>query len=191
MFPFNKFPGTDMILSPEMRSTGEVMGVDPDLGYAFVKAYLGAGVKLPTSGRVLLTVKHADKRHIVSEARALVTLGYELLATDGTYKALSSGGVPVTRVNKVHESRPNIVDLIKNGEIDLILNTPVGKQQRSDDSYIRSNAVSAGIPCITTLAGIRAVVSALTALARGPLTVRSLQSYHEAQQAERAPVRAE
>ena len=179
VFPFNKFPGTDMLLSPEMRSTGEVMGIDPDLGYAFVKAYLAAGINLPKSGRVLLTVKHADKRHIVGEARALVALGYELLATDGTYKVLSSSGVPVRRVNKVHEGRPHIVDLLKNREIDLILNTPYGKQQRYDDSYIRSTAVGAGIPCITTLAGIRAVVSALTALARGPLTVRSLQSYQE------------
>ena len=177
VFPFNKFPGVDMLLSPEMRSTGEVMGIDPDLGYAFLKAYLAAGVNLPSSGRVLLTVKHSDKRHIVGEARALVALGYELLATDGTYKALTSNGIPVTRANKLQEGRPHIVDLIKNGEIDLILNTPYGKQQRYDDSYIRSTAVSAGIPCITTLAGIRAVVSALTALSRGPLTVRPLQSY--------------
>ena len=180
VFPFNKFPGTDMLLSPEMRSTGEVMGIDPDLGYAFVKAYLAAGVDLPRSGRVLLTVKHADKRHIVGDARALVSMGYELLSTEGTYRVLVSNGVPVRRVNKLHEGRPHIVDLVKNGEIDLILNTPYGKQQRYDDSYIRSTAVGAGIPCITTLAGIRAVVSALAALARGPLTVRSLQSYQGA-----------
>ena len=178
VFPFNKFPGIDILLSPEMRSTGEVMGIDPDLGCALVKAYEAAGLKLPHAGRVLLTVKHSDKRHIVAEARALCTMGYELLATDGTYRALRSNGVPVERVNKVHEGRPHIVDLVKNREIDLILNTPYGKQQRYDDSYIRSSAVAAGIPCITTLAGIGAVVSALTAMKRGPMKVRSLQEYH-------------
>ena len=178
VFPFNKFPGTDMLLSPEMRSTGEVMGIDPDLGCAFVKAYEAAGLKLPRAGKVLLTVKHADKRHIVGEARALAALGYELIATDGTFKVLKSNGVEVTRVNKVHEGRPHIVDLVKNRELDLILNTPYGKQTRHDDSYIRSTAVSTGIPCVTTLAGIRAIVSALTALHRGPMSVRSLQEYH-------------
>ena len=178
VFPFNKFPGTDMLLSPEMRSTGEVMGIDPDLGCAFVKAYRAAGMELPRTGRVLLTVRHSDKRHIVAEARTLVGMGYELLATDGTHKALKSNGIEVSRVNKVHEGRPHIVDLIKNRDIDLILNTPLGKVQRVDDSEIRAAAVSAGIPCITTLAGIRAVVSALMAMQRGPLTVRSLQEYH-------------
>ena len=178
VFPFAKFRGIDTLLSPEMRSTGEVMGIDGDLGYAFLKAYEAAGLKLPERGRILITVKHSDKRHIVAEARTLAAMGYELLATEGTWRALSTGGVEVTRVNKVHESRPHIVDLIKNREIDLILNTPYGKQQRVDDSNIRSAAVSAGIPCITTLAGIRAVVSALTALRRGPYEVRSVQEYH-------------
>ncbi len=178
VFPFNKFPGVDILLSPEMRSTGEVMGIDPDLGYAFLKAYAAAGLKLPQRGRILLTVKHADKRSIVAEARTLAALGYELLATDGTWRALKSNGIEVRRVNKVHEGRPHIVDLIKNREIELILNTPYGKQQRADDSSIRSAAVSAGIPCITTLAGIRAIVSALGALRRGPPGIRTLQEYH-------------
>ena len=181
VFPFNKFPGTDMILSPEMRSTGEVMGIDPDLGYAFLKAYLAAGMKLPMSGKVLITVKHSDKRHIVGEARTLRQLGYEVLATEGTFGALDSHGIEATRVNKVHEGRPHIVDLVKNREIDLILNTPYGKLQRHDDSYIRSSAVGVGIPCITTLAGIRAVVAALEAMHRGPFQVRSLQEVQAAQ----------
>jgi carbamoyl-phosphate synthase large subunit len=178
VFPFNKFPGVDILLSPEMRSTGEVMGIDADLGYAFLKAYAAAGLKLPKRGRILLTVKHSDKRHIVAEARMLASLGYELLATDGTWRALKSNGVAVSRVNKVNEGRPHIVDLIKNREIDLILNTPYGKQQRADDSSIRSAAVAAGIPCITTLAGARAIVSALGALRRGPPGIRTLQEYH-------------
>ena len=175
VFPFNKFPGTDMLLSPEMRSTGEVMGIDQDLGYAFLKAFLAAGMKLPMKGKVLITVKHADKRHIVGEARTLKQLGYELLATEGTHLALTSHGIEATRVNKVHEGRPHIVDAIKNHEIDLVLNTPYGKLTRHDDSYIRSNAINVGAPCITTLAGIRALVSALDAMHRGPCTVRSRQ----------------
>ncbi|HIF21077.1 MAG TPA: carbamoyl-phosphate synthase large subunit [Gemmatimonadetes bacterium] len=179
VFPFNKFPGIDITLSPEMRSTGEVMGIDPELGNAFVKAHEAAGIKLPMRGRILLTVKHSDKRAIIGEARTLASFGYELLATDGTYRALKSNGIEVIRVNKVTEGRPHIVDLVKNREIDMILNTPYGKQQRVDDSAIRSAAVSAGIPCITTLAGIRAVVSALAALQRGPYQVRSLQEYHK------------
>jgi carbamoyl-phosphate synthase large subunit len=154
------------------------MGIDADLGMALVKAYQAAGMKLPKSGRVLITVKHADKRSIVAEARTLIALGYELLATQGTWQALRANGLACQRINKVHEGRPHIVDAIKNRELDLIFNTPVGKLQRYDDSYIRSSAVNAGIPCITTLAGIRAVVSALNALHAGAPEVRSLQEYH-------------
>ncbi len=178
VFPFNKFPGTDMLLSPEMRSTGEVMGIDEDLGMALAKAYTAAGMQLPRKGRVLWTVKQADKRAIIAEARTLVALGYELVATDGTWKALRSNGIPCERIQKVHEGRPHIVDAIKNRELDLIFNTPFGKLQRHDDSYIRSSAVSAGIPCVTTLAGIRAVVNALSALHQGPGRVESLQNHH-------------
>ena len=188
VFPFEKFPGIDILLSPEMRSTGEVMGIDPDLGSAFVKAYQAAGVKLPKSGRVLITVKHSDKRAIIAEARTLAAMGYELCATAGTWRALSTAGIEVERVNKVHEGRPHIVDMVKNREISLIFNTPYGKQERTDDSSIRSSAVSAGIPCITTLAGIRATVSALAALHRGPLKARSLQEYHAQVQKENAAV---
>jgi carbamoyl-phosphate synthase large subunit len=178
VFPFSKFPGVDILLSPEMRSTGEVMGIDADLGFAFVKAYQAAGLRLPKAGRVFLSVKNNDKRAIVPEARTLALLGYELFATDGTWRALKSNGVKVTRVNKVHEGRPHIVDMIKNREIDLILNTPYGKQQRVDDSSIRAAAVTVGIPCITTRAGISAVVSALSALHRGDYEVRSIQEHH-------------
>jgi carbamoyl-phosphate synthase large subunit len=161
-----------------MRSTGEVMGTDPDLGLAFLKGYLGANMKLPKSGRVLITVKSADKRSIVPEARILQNLGYELVATEGTYKALKSNGLEVKRVNKVQEGRPHIVDMLKNREIQLVLNTPYGKKQRQDDTQIRAVAVQLGIPCITTRPGISAVVSALAAMHRGDWEVRPLQEYH-------------
>jgi carbamoyl-phosphate synthase large subunit len=190
VFPFNKFPGTDMILSPEMRSTGEVMGIDYDLGCAFAKAYQAAGVHLPLRGRVLITVKHTDKRAIIGEARMLASMGYELIATDGTHKALTSAGLEATRVNKVHEGRPHIVDMVKNRELDLLLNTPAGKQQRYDDSAIRASAISVGIPCVTTVAGIRMVVAALSALQRGELSVRSLQEYHADLKPSEKPVKA-
>jgi carbamoyl-phosphate synthase large subunit len=178
VFPFNKFRGCDVLLGPEMRSTGEVMGIDEDLGKAFVKGFEAAGMKLPRSGKVFLSVKNADKRAIVGEARELARLGYELCATEGTWHALKSNGVKVERVNKVHEGRPHIVDLIKNREIDLVLNTPLGKQQRLDDSTIRAAAVQAGVTCITTRAGIAAVVQALGALHAGEYSVKRLQDYH-------------
>jgi carbamoyl-phosphate synthase large subunit len=170
-----------------MRSTGEVMGIDPHLGSAFYKAYAAAGMKLPRSGRILITVKASDKRAIVGEARALEALGYELLATDGTYRAIRANGIRCERVNKVAEGRPHIVDLIKNREIALILNTPYGKRERRDDTSIRAAAVQANLPCITTLAGIQAVVSALTAIHRGKIEVRPLQDYHRQLEAERVP----
>jgi carbamoyl-phosphate synthase large subunit len=178
VFPFNKFPGVDMVLSPEMRSTGEVMGIDRDLGFAFVKAFEAAGLRLPKRGKVFISVKNSDKRSILAEARELARLGYELLATEGTWRVLKSGGVPVERVNKLHEGRPHIVDRIKNREIDLVLNTPLGKQEREDDDKIRATAVQNGVTCITTVAGISAVVQALAAIHRGDYGVRKLQEYH-------------
>jgi carbamoyl-phosphate synthase large subunit len=190
VFPHNRFANTDLVLSPEMRSTGEVMGVDPDLGFAFAKAYQAAGMKLPRRGRILLTVKSTHKRAILPQATILANLGYDLLATEGTWRALRSHGITVQRVNKVHEGRPHIVDLIKNREIDLVLNTPYGKRQREDDSAIRAAAVSHGIPCITTLAGISAVVSALSALHRGEFGVKSIQAYHRVPARQDAPTAA-
>jgi len=188
VFPFNKFPGTDMLLSPEMRSTGEVMGIDTDLGFAFVKGFEAAGMRLPRRGKIFVSVKNVDKRSIVAEARELARLGYELLATEGTWRVLKAGSVPVERVNKVHEGRPHIVDLIKNREIDLVFNTPLGRQQRVDDDKIRAAAVLGGIPCITTAAGISAVVQALSALHRGDYQVRTLQAHHRAVRASTARV---
>ena len=180
VFPFNKFRGADVLLSPEMRSTGEVMGIDTDLGSALYKAYSAAGANLPKSGRILLTVKSSDKRSIVPEARMLQSLGYEILATDGTWRALQANGIDARRVNKVSEGRPHIVDKIKNREIDLVLNTPYGKQEREDDSTIRAAALNAGTPCFTTLAAISAVVSALGAIHRRDISVKPLQDHHAA-----------
>ncbi|MEM7515584.1 MAG: carbamoyl-phosphate synthase large subunit, partial [Planctomycetota bacterium] len=180
VFPFNKFPGTDITLSPEMRSTGEVMGIDDQLGIAFAKAYMAAGMKLPKSGTVFLSVKNSDKRAIVPEARQLAALGYTLIATDGTWRTIKNAGIPVERVNKVHEGRPHIVDRIKNREITIVLNTPYGKQQRHDDSSIRASAVVAGIPCITTRAGISALIGALAAMHERDFEVKSLQEHHKA-----------
>ena len=178
VFPFNRFPGVDILLSPEMRSTGEVMGIDEDLGIAFEKAYLAAGLKLPKAGRVFVSVKNTDKRSIVAEARELASMGYTLVATDGTWRTLKTAGIEVQRVNKVHEGRPHVVDQIKNRDIDLILNTPYGKQQRVDDSEIRAAAVSTGVPCVTTRAGISAVVHALISMHRREFDVKSLQEHH-------------
>jgi carbamoyl-phosphate synthase large subunit len=178
VFPFNKFPGADMLLGPEMRSTGEVMGIDDKLGFAFAKAFEAAGMKLPRRGKVFLSVKNADKRAIISDARLLAQMGYELLATEGTYNALKNAGIKAERVNKVHEGRPHIVDRIKNREIALVLNTPLGKQTRHDDKQIRSAAIMGGIPCITTRAGISALVQALGALHEGEYLVKRIQHHH-------------
>ena len=190
VFPFNKFPGVDIVLGPEMRSTGEVMGIDEDLGHAFAKAYLAAGIKLPRTGKVFVSVKNSDKRAIIAEARTLAALGYELVATEGTWRALKAAGIPVERVNKVHEGRPHVVDSIKNREIALILNTPYGKQQRMDDSMIRAASVSAAVPCITTRAGISAIVCALAAIHKSDWTVRTIQEHQSFRKAAQVPVHA-
>ena len=174
-----------------MRSTGEVMGIDSDLGAAFFKAYNAAGMKLPKHGKVLITVKPSDKRHIVTEARLLQSMGYELVATEGTWKRDSRRtAFACERVNKVDEGRPHIVDLIKNREIALVLNTPHGMKERMDDTQIRASATDASIACVTTLAGIRAVVSALGALQRGEFNVCSLKEYHARATADAEPVTA-
>ncbi len=177
VFPFVKFPGIDVILGPEMRSTGEVMGIDEDFGAAFSKALAGASNALPGSGRVFISVKDSDKRPIIFIAKKLADLGFEIIATEGTYKVLRTNGIPVSRVNKIHEGRPHIVDVIKNRGVDLILNTPLGKIQRSDDAEIRSHAVAYGIPCITTLSGASAAVNGIEAIRRKQAGVRALQDY--------------
>ena len=176
-FPFAKFPGARADLGPEMRSTGEVMGIDRDFAMAFAKASEAAGRRLPTSGKVFITVKDADKRHLPMLARTLVRLGFELVATDGTYKVLKRHSLPVERINKVHEGRPHVVDLIKNREVDLILNTPLGRITRHDDGMIRTEAYQANIPCLTTMSAANAAVEAIEALKAGGMEACALQDY--------------
>ncbi|MDF1586296.1 carbamoyl-phosphate synthase large subunit [Marinimicrococcus flavescens] len=177
VFPFARFPGVDLILGPEMKSTGEVMGLDRDFGTAFAKSQLGAGVALPAGGTVFLSVKDRDKPGTVAVAGTLVELGFKLIASRGTAAALSAAGLPVEEVNKVHEGRPHIVDLIKDGAVAIVINTAEGQQAIRDSYSLRRAALMAKLPYYTTLAGARAVVEALRRLARGDLEVAALQSY--------------
>ncbi len=178
VFPFAKFPGEDPILGPEMRSTGEVMGVAPGFGVAFAKAQLGAGFRLPLGGTAFLSVNDNDKANLVPIARGLLGLGFELIATEGTARYLRGLGIPCRHVYKVLEGRPNVVDLMKNGEIHLVVNTPLGRESYFDEKALRTNATRRGIPLITTLSAAHAVVEAIRALRTGPLEVRSLQEIY-------------
>jgi carbamoyl-phosphate synthase large subunit len=179
VFPFNRFYGVDTVLGPEMKSTGEVMGIDSDFGMAFAKSQIGAGVNIPLKGKVFISVMNKDKRSIVFLAKKMVDLGFEMVATKGTAKVLANNGIPVQTVFKVGEGRPNIVDQIKNGEIHLVINTPSGKKPKADEVAIRSQSVAHNIPIITTLSGAEAVVNAIESLKRG-MSVKSIQEYHQA-----------
>ncbi|WP_017668459.1 carbamoyl-phosphate synthase large subunit [Sandarakinorhabdus sp. AAP62] len=178
VFPFARFPGVDPVLGPEMKSTGEVMGIDADFATAFAKSQLGAFTVLPQSGRVFISVKDSDKPQIMDAARDLVSLGFELVATSGTEAALKAAGIPVTAVNKVAEGRPHIVDRIKDGEIALIFNTTEGLQSLKDSQSIRASALYGRVPYYTTAPASRAAVAAIAAMRRHRLEVRPLQSYH-------------
>ena len=179
VFPFNMFPEVDPILGPEMRSTGEVLGMAENYGEAFYKAQLAAGQVLPLSGTVLITVHESDRAGALEAARRFAEIGFSIVATDGTQKYLESNGVPAQPIKKVHEGRPNITDAIKNGEIHLVVNTPVGKAGSHDDSYIRKAAIRFRIPYITTTAGAIATAKGIAAMSGGgPVKVRSLQQYH-------------
>ena len=175
VLPFNRFPGEDALLGPEMKSTGEVMGRDLDFGRALAKAHLGSGEPLPARGTVFLSIRDDDKRSITFMAKKLAELGYGLIATRGTARFLRRNGIRVREVFKVHEGRPHIVDHMENGEVQLVINTPLGRQTEYDEKAIRERAVALGIPVITTVAGAIAAVSGLEALRRGPLSVTSLQ----------------
>jgi len=177
VFPFNRFPGVDTLLGPEMRSTGEVMGMDRDFPMAFAKAQLGAGQKLPMSGTVFISVRDADKEAVLEPARLLHELGFTIIATGGTRDFLVEHGVPAKRVKKVQEGRPNIVDAIANGEVQLVINTTEGASSQSASRSIRQQALASGIPYTTTLAGARATAEAIRALKERPLEVKSLQEY--------------
>jgi len=184
VFPWSKFPGVDTVLGPEMKSTGEVMGVADNFGEAFAKAQLAAGQKLPTQGAVFISVTDTDKRHVAAVARKFVDMGFKLVATDGTADVIESAGMNVERVYKVKEGRPNVVDFIKGQRIQLVINTPHGQEPWFDEKAIRRAAVVARIPTITTLAAARAAAEGIAALQRGEITVHALQQLH----AERASV---
>ena len=177
VFPFIKFPGVDTILGPEMRSTGEVMGIGQSFSEAFVKSQLAAGVLLPTSGKVFMSVRDQDKDKIVELARELSQNGFELIATHGTAHALSEHGLQANRVNKVAEGRPHVVDMIKNGEIAMIINTVDDSQASIRDSYsIRRTALQGRVTYFTTIAGAKAASNGISQMT--DLGVRSLQSAH-------------
>jgi carbamoyl-phosphate synthase large subunit len=189
VFPFRRFPGVDPILGPEMKSTGEVMGISSDFGAAFAKAWIAAGHDLPRSGTAFLSVHDRDKEALVPVARRLAELGFALVATGGTAEFLAARQIAVATVRKVHEGRPHVVDLLIDGRIDLIVNTPLGRSAQEDDARIRRTALRHGVPCVTTLSGAMAAADGIAALCAGGLEVRSLQEWHAtAAAAARSPV---
>ena len=177
VFPFVKFPGVDTLLGPEMKSTGEVMGIGDTFAEAFAKAQLGANVKLPLAGNVFISVRDADKKHVVTAAEKLYKAGFGIIATGGTATFLTEKGIPIKRVNKVAEGRPHIVDAIKNGEISLVVNTTHGPQAVADSFSIRREALMHNIAYYTTVAGAKAVVDSIIALKEQELGVKALQDY--------------
>ena len=178
VFPFSRFPGVDTVLGPEMRSTGEVMGIDEDFDRARAKSLLGANIRIPLEGTVFISVKDSDKDHILGSAKRLVELGFSIIATGGTAEFLQEKGLDVRRINKVLEGQPHIVDALINGEVHLIFNTTETAQSIEDSRSIRTTALQRRIPCITTLSGSRACVRAIEALRRGGLEARPLQHYN-------------
>ncbi|HEY5769250.1 MAG TPA: ATP-grasp domain-containing protein, partial [Terrimicrobium sp.] len=178
VFPFIKFPGVDITLGPEMRSTGEVMGIDADLGIAYGKAQMSAQPALPAGGNVFISVKDSDKPSVVPIAKEFANLGFVVYATGGTARILTEAGIPVRLLYKLQEGRPNILDLIKNGEMHFIVNTPSGQKPRRDEVVIRSAAVAARVALMTTLRGAQASAAAIQSLKDAGYGVKSLQEYH-------------
>ncbi|MGB9668691.1 MAG: ATP-grasp domain-containing protein, partial [Thermosulfidibacteraceae bacterium] len=180
VFPFDKFPEVDVILGPEMKSTGEVMGIDFEFGHAYGKAQISAMGRIPKigEGKIFISVKDKDKIHIVDIAKELVELGFEVIATRGTALFLKNKGINVGIINKLHEGRPNVLDLIKNGEICYIINTVADKKSQKDSLYIRRGAINYKIPYSTTIAGAKAMVEAIKSAMKKPFSVMTIQEYH-------------
>ena len=178
VFPFNRFHGQDILLSPEMRSTGEVMGLDSDLGVAYAKSQMAAIAPLPLTGKVFISVNDRDKQKVAEIARAYVDLGFELIATGGTAAVLQQAGLKVERIHKISEGRPNAVDFMKNKELQLIINTPAGQTPRADEVKIRTTAVYTGTPIMTTLSGAKAAALGIAALKKSGYAVKTVQEYH-------------
>src|SRR6478672_9391523 len=177
VFPFSRFQGQDILLSPEMRSTGEVMGLDADLGIAYAKSQMAAGSPLPLSGRLFISVSEAHKQEAAQVAKSFADLGFELVATAGTAAVLEKAGLKVQRILKISEGRPNAVDLLKNREIQLVINTPAGQTPRSDEVKIRTTAVYTNTPIMTTLSGARAAALGIAALRKSGYEVKTIQEY--------------
>jgi carbamoyl-phosphate synthase large subunit len=185
VFPFNKFPGVDPALGPEMRSTGEVMGVGQSFGEAFAKAQVAAGTPIPDEGALFISVNQRDKGAAVQVAQKFHAFGFELFATRGTAAALKAAGLPVKTVFKVNEGRPNAVDLIKAGKLNLVIYTTTGSHSFPDEQTIRRNAVTYRTPCITTMSAAKAAAEAVGSRRRDPIRVWSLQELHPAAEAEK------
>ena len=178
VFPFSRFSNTDIILGPEMRSTGEVMGLSDDFPIAFAKSQIAAGNALPSEGTVFISMAEGNKKKMIEPARRLVELGFKIVCTSGTARVLSEAGVDVETIRKVQEGRPNLLDAMANGEIDYIFNTPSGKGARTDEGRIRASSVSYGVPCVTTVPGCLAVAQALEAQVKSPIPqVKALQDW--------------
>jgi carbamoyl-phosphate synthase large subunit len=180
VFPFNMFPEVDPVLGPEMRATGEVMGIAETFGLAFYKAQVAAGYQLPLQGSVLLTIAQKDRQWLLPIAQRIAALGFTILATEGTSRFLDENGIKNNLIKKLHEGRPNINDAIKNSELNLIMNTPIGKAGKEDDSYIRMAAIQKKIPYVTSLAAAEATVAGIEAMVKGQALPKSLQEYHAA-----------
>jgi carbamoyl-phosphate synthase large subunit len=178
VFPFNKFHGQDILLSPEMRSTGEVMGIDENLGIAYAKSQMAANSPLPLSGTVFISVSDRDKPTVVEIAKQFVELGFNLVSTSGTATVLEKAGLKVQRLFKLDEGRPNALDLLKNREIQLVINTPSGSTPRSDEVKIRTTAVYTGTPIMTTISSAKAAVQGIAALKERGYGVRTIQEFH-------------
>jgi carbamoyl-phosphate synthase large subunit len=178
VFPFAKFRGVDILLGPEMKSTGEVMGIDDDFGTAYAKSQMAASPALPTKGNVFISVRDSDKPEAVRIARELVSLGLHIFSSAGTHKALRAAEVPSQPLFKITEGRPNILDMLKNGEMGLIINTPYGPVARADEIKIRTTALYSKVPVMTTMAAASATVEGIRSLKREPITVKSIQEYH-------------
>ncbi len=178
IFPFDRFPGVDVILGPEMKSTGEVMGIDKDFGLAYAKAQAASNNKIPTSGKIFISVKDKDKPHTVEIAKSLSEMGFQLIATRGTKQYLEDSGINVDLINKVTEGRPHVVDMIKNREVNFIINTVTGAQAQKDSLSIRRSALQHNIPYTTTISGAKAVLRAIEMLLKRELSIKSIQEYH-------------
>ena len=179
VFPFNRFPGVDVMLGPEMKSTGEVMGIDMDFSSAYIKSQIAAGQKIPKKGNVFISVHDRDKRDVISIAKKLKDLGFNIFASSGTASVLEKNNIPAKVLPKITEGRPNILDLMKDGKIQMVINTPSGRIPRQDEVKIRSQVILYNIPYTTTIFGAQATVNGIEMFMKKDLNIKSLQEYHK------------